>query len=172
MPLWRNAASGWSSAAPVRSESTTRCSQNLGASQAKILGRLGEAIESPSNARLIHLLPHTFRQAETEVTCWRKEISAYVPRQTRRSHSGGRRFEPDQLHQLPQSLTTSSSNGEGVRVSILASSLPISLRDFSITYEAYDNTNSGSRRFGCVGQAGSKGARCRSSPRPCRPLGK
>ncbi len=30
----------------------------------------------------------------------RKEISAHVPRQTRRSHSGGHRFDPVQLHQV------------------------------------------------------------------------
>src|SRR2546423_1207509 len=27
-----------------------------------------------------------------------QEVSAYVPRQTRKWHSGGRRFDPDQLH--------------------------------------------------------------------------
>src|SRR5207247_110637 len=42
---------------------------------------------------------HVCRQVETEATCWRKETSAYVPRQTRRSHSGGHRFDPVQLHQ-------------------------------------------------------------------------
>jgi len=54
---------------------------------------------SVSSACLVGSLLHCCGQVETEVNCWRKEISAYVPRQTRRSHSGGRRFEPDQLHQ-------------------------------------------------------------------------
>src|ERR1700730_1535108 len=35
----------------------------------------------------------------------RLEVSAYVSRQTRKSHSGGRRFEPVQLHQFHQELT-------------------------------------------------------------------
>ncbi|MCU1349745.1 MAG: hypothetical protein JWO56_2775, partial [Acidobacteria bacterium] len=57
-----------------------------------------------SNARLTLPLSHLCGQVETEVNCWRKEISAHVPRQTRKSHSGGHRFDPVQLHHI-DSLT-------------------------------------------------------------------
>jgi hypothetical protein len=50
------------------------------------------------------------------------EVSAYVSRQTRKSHSGGRRFDPDQLHKFHQQLMTQLDFGvrklfSGVRVS-------------------------------------------------------
>jgi hypothetical protein len=60
-----------------------------------------------SNARPINTLQPMSRQVGTEIKCCGKEISAYVPRQKRRWHSGGRRFDPDQLHQKNQSLRAS-----------------------------------------------------------------
>src|ERR1044071_4167213 len=52
-----------------------------------------------ANARLIRAFSHMCGQVGTEVNCWRKEISADVPRQRRRWGSGGRGFKsplPDQ----------------------------------------------------------------------------
>jgi hypothetical protein len=66
-------------------------------------GRFEARATTASNARLIRALSHVCGQVETEVNCWRKEISAYVPRQTRRWGSGGRGFKsrlPDQTEPI------------------------------------------------------------------------
>src|SRR5438132_4369732 len=48
---------------------------------------VGEELKRVSTARLIRAFSHMCRQVGTELKCSRKEISAYVPRQTRRSRS-------------------------------------------------------------------------------------
>jgi len=63
--------------------------------------RRGGPHDLASNPRLIRALSLVCGQVETEVNCWRKEISADVPRQRRRWGSGGRGFKsplPDQIN--------------------------------------------------------------------------
>jgi hypothetical protein len=43
------------------------------------------------------------------------EVSVYVSGQTRKSHSGGRRFDPDQLHQNP---SVAYETGSGFRAAL------------------------------------------------------
>jgi len=57
-----------------------------------------------SNARLTGLFSDVCGYLGIEVNYSRKEISAHVPRQTRKSHSGGHRFDPVQLHQRINNL--------------------------------------------------------------------
>jgi hypothetical protein len=75
------------------------------------------------------------------------EVSAYVSRRTRKSHSGGRRFDPDQLHQFHQQLSANSSSHRNMRASSFATSSRISLHDFSISCAQLCDSISGGRRF-------------------------
>jgi len=77
------------------------------------------------------------------------EVSADVSRQTPESHSGGRRFEPVQLHQFHQSLSGNLGSQVKMRVSSFASSSGDSLHDFSMSYAHFFRTISGGHRFDC-----------------------
>src|SRR5438876_1214097 len=61
---------------------------------------VGEELKRVSTARLMRAFLHMCGQVRTAIIYSGKEISAYVPRPTRRSHSGGHRFDPVQLHQI------------------------------------------------------------------------
>src|SRR6266508_6974356 len=63
------------------------------------------------------------------------------------SHSGGRRFEPDQLHQYHQILSGNLGSQRKERVSSFASSSGDSPHDFSMTYARFFESISESRRF-------------------------
>jgi hypothetical protein len=90
---WRSAPSGSRRGSLRLRHATTR---TFGSGKAT-LNLFSHHREVSSSASSSHS-PDESGQVQTEVKILSPEVSAYVSRQTRKSHSGGRRFDPDQLH--------------------------------------------------------------------------